>query len=623
MQKFHRKKMDDSKILDTKDKTNTIINDGSTKRKKVVRAFLIFLASAIFFCRLQVNILNQVKNQNKTLLKSSSFKRSSIFRNIDDDNNSKVRGSNNLNISPLFENKKLNLGQVYDKNGKKKDVVSSLEARTIRTFYHDIGNKEQREQVEVWKKAWSDSGWRVKVLGLEDAQKHPLFNVLKERIAKFSICANTEFQRLCFIRWLAMAVDGGGWMSDYDILPLDFNPPLQSYDNSYYLPPESEQGQEELESDEIIIGLPNGGKFTAHSLQLAPLTSASQEQITKMLILMINTVEEHSILKTRGRECDDTGEWQITDQEALLIIQSEIMKGELAPDALFFTRPKMDPGLTIHADDMIQKLSNDENDCSAEYKAVHFSGRHKQLKRNLRVNYMKDFYRTWKEECSNERIHDSPEKTEAIEAARKKAEALRVINAQFRLELDIRWQKNSIKNENYNFAWKRAYAKHNVDLTNNQKLNLSQNLSGENIIVNKQNDNIVSISAENANNFNPDGNGNPINNVSTQNHGQNPNPNTVNLQNIATNNNNEDIIVINGLNNDNKNINSHNNDNFVGVQLDKNPLNQNRNNMINGNQNNNFIKNNQRNDILSSNGNIDANNNNLNNNMNGGENVNL
>ena len=320
------------------------------------------------------------------------------------------------------------------------------EARTIRTFYHDIGNHEQQRQVDTWAKYWKDMGWEVKVLGMEDAKRHPLYSVIKERIDKLQMCSNPDFQRLCFTRWLAMAADGGGFMSDYDILPLDFPP---QYDS-----------------------LPNGGKFTSYDHQLAPFTSSNQEDITRILITMLQTVEEHSILRTRGTECRD-GTWQITDQESLLILQKKILNGEMAPDTLFFPRPRLDPGFTIHADDFIQRITVNENDCPMEYKTVHFSGRHGQLKRDVRLRYMENAYQVWMDECSNHRIFDSPEKDMAQSMAQTRWDKLVEVNDKFRSNLQ-RKHDGKVKFIQNQVMKRLRYNKSNDKRTKRQRENMKK-----------------------------------------------------------------------------------------------------------------------------------------------------
>ena len=63
------------------------------------------------------------------------------------------------------------------------------------------------------------------VLSLEDAKKHPEYAALRARIEKLPLGGNREYDMACYLRWLAMVGAGGGWMSDYDAVPLRFSPP--------------------------------------------------------------------------------------------------------------------------------------------------------------------------------------------------------------------------------------------------------------------------------------------------------------------------------------------------------------------------------------------------------------
>eukprot|EP00439_Symbiodinium_sp_Y106_P008286 s603_g1.t1 len=60
-----------------------------------------------------------------------------------------------------------------------------------------------------------------------------------------------EYDFQCYIRYLAMAAVGGGWMSDYDVIPT-------------YLPPD--------------VDLPNRGTFTVYQQHVPALMSGSKEQ---------------------------------------------------------------------------------------------------------------------------------------------------------------------------------------------------------------------------------------------------------------------------------------------------------------------------------------------------------
>eukprot|EP00521_Asterionellopsis_glacialis_P016140 CAMPEP_0195295828 /NCGR_PEP_ID=MMETSP0707-20130614/18146_1 /TAXON_ID=33640 /ORGANISM="Asterionellopsis glacialis, Strain CCMP134" /LENGTH=381 /DNA_ID=CAMNT_0040357153 /DNA_START=49 /DNA_END=1194 /DNA_ORIENTATION=+ len=125
------------------------------------------------------------------------------------------------------------------------DTSDDIESTT------DLVEKMSDELVEEWKKAWSDAGWNPVILTKEDAEKHKLYNEFNEKLQRIimkqqqqqkeeikhkllvaeirgisSSSASTmkmcgeQHNSFCFLRYLAMASVGGGYMSDYNIFPL-------------------------------------------------------------------------------------------------------------------------------------------------------------------------------------------------------------------------------------------------------------------------------------------------------------------------------------------------------------------------------------------------------------------
>ncbi|KAJ8021936.1 hypothetical protein HOLleu_39280 [Holothuria leucospilota] len=78
---------------------------------------------------------------------------------------------------------------------------------------------ENNKILYLWEKAWSLAGWKPRILTEEDAKRHPNYEELRRKFWAFPTVNRKEYEIACFMRYLAMATVGGGWMSDYDVLP--------------------------------------------------------------------------------------------------------------------------------------------------------------------------------------------------------------------------------------------------------------------------------------------------------------------------------------------------------------------------------------------------------------------
>ena len=90
----------------------------------------------------------------------------------------------------------------------------------MHTYFDAISSKGLEDElalVAAWEAAWQSAGWRTKVLTGEDAKKHHQYDELWPLIDAMPLI---QYDKLCYLRWLAMGATGGGWMSDYDTVPL-------------------------------------------------------------------------------------------------------------------------------------------------------------------------------------------------------------------------------------------------------------------------------------------------------------------------------------------------------------------------------------------------------------------
>jgi len=137
----------------------------------------------------------------------------------------------------------------------------------VYTFYDDIGfdNVEQAGEIDVWAQSYRKAGWKVGVLTSKDAKRHPLYNELIGKFNAFPTVNKKEYEVACFVRWLAVAAVGGGWMSDYDTFNVNLPPPPEC--NS----------------------LPYDGKLTTHQGGVPALVSGTAEEYARFAQLMAST----------------------------------------------------------------------------------------------------------------------------------------------------------------------------------------------------------------------------------------------------------------------------------------------------------------------------------------------
>jgi hypothetical protein len=103
-------------------------------------------------------------------------------------------------------------------NNDDDDTITASRPRRrpiMHTFYVRVGRTHMsrtadEQMLQVWKRAWEQAGWEPKVLQLQDATRHPDFQMLSDQIQQFRM---DRYNKMCYYRWLAMVGAGGGWMS--------------------------------------------------------------------------------------------------------------------------------------------------------------------------------------------------------------------------------------------------------------------------------------------------------------------------------------------------------------------------------------------------------------------------
>ena len=96
---------------------------------------------------------------------------------------------------------------------------ASLGVRRVYTYFEgEHGNTPA--QLGVWTKCWKEAGFDPFVLNETHAQAHPQYPSLKERLMAMPTVNPKHYEMSCFLRHLAMAQIGGGYMVDYDVIPV-------------------------------------------------------------------------------------------------------------------------------------------------------------------------------------------------------------------------------------------------------------------------------------------------------------------------------------------------------------------------------------------------------------------
>lgn len=205
----------------------------------------------------------------------------------------------------------------------------------------------------AWKETWYAAGWEPRVISLEDAKQHPEYAHFDEMWSREGMPFGF-YDKLCFMRWVAMAAVGGGWMSDYDTFPLMRSPTVMTKNGGR---------------------LPNDGAFTLYDkVGLAggvpSLASGSQAEYERMSHMLLENTLEFGVKEKFWTDMYAFIDIAKRDRESYLV-QNHVMKGRNA-----FT---------------MWKRTRDLSDCEGmrgDEWAVHFS--HASIKLAVRSHYLDD-----------------------------------------------------------------------------------------------------------------------------------------------------------------------------------------------------------------------------------------
>uniref|UniRef100_A0A7S1YNP4 Uncharacterized protein n=1 Tax=Grammatophora oceanica TaxID=210454 RepID=A0A7S1YNP4_9STRA len=79
---------------------------------------------------------------------------------------------------------------------------------------------KNQEAIHIWQESWETQGFRTRLLMADDAKKHPMYRTAEAILHR----PLSPEQNYSFMRSLAMAQTGGGWLTETDIFPIvDFS----------------------------------------------------------------------------------------------------------------------------------------------------------------------------------------------------------------------------------------------------------------------------------------------------------------------------------------------------------------------------------------------------------------
>jgi len=168
----------------------------------------------------------------------------------------------------------------------------------IHTFYEPAFDarteKLNRLTLASWEYHWQRAGWRTRVLTVKDAKRSPHFEDVMKTLDEVLHSDHAAYERMCFLRHLAMAEAGGGWMSDYDTLPTQL-----------------------LATDRWL----EGGRFSVLQGGIPALISASQEEWLRIGLQLPEIAKS----MVGGRS-----QFPISDMGALMELQARSPKAYLS-----------------------------------------------------------------------------------------------------------------------------------------------------------------------------------------------------------------------------------------------------------------------------------------------------
>ena len=92
-------------------------------------------------------------------------------------------------------------------------------------YYNHFGFDSPPNSIfERWIDSFSKNGFEPVILNESDAREHPLFDKVNELISKLPTVNNPEYERACWLRWLAYRQLAPAFFTDIDVINYGFKP---------------------------------------------------------------------------------------------------------------------------------------------------------------------------------------------------------------------------------------------------------------------------------------------------------------------------------------------------------------------------------------------------------------
>jgi len=166
------------------------------------------------------------------------------------------------------------------------DPVHHHEGTTYNKGTGMSNDERHAAELATWEYAWQDAGFDTVILNIEDVKKHDNYDEIRNFLDHEAF---GEYDELCFLRWFAMVTTGGGWMSDYDVVPLKSLVP----DEYFGIPKKPSEADKEGNNG---FPLPHDGKFTVYDGygRVPSLMSGSAEEWDRMASALLALAHEHT-----------------------------------------------------------------------------------------------------------------------------------------------------------------------------------------------------------------------------------------------------------------------------------------------------------------------------------------